>query len=123
MSRNPRGPPPFSSGNRAPPAAPKSKAPPASKDQQRTIPAGVAPRENRADPPRKRPTEAEGREADPKRHREGKEIAGSKDSRLPPPPPNVVANVFAKLGHSTASEADMNAWAGLLAGREQRCYH
>ena len=75
------------------------------------VPVGIVPRENRADPPRKRPTDSEGREADPKRHMDGKEIAGSRDSRLPSPPPNVVANAFAKLGHSTASEADMNAWA------------
>ena len=34
-----------------------------------------------------------------------------KDSGLPPqPPPNMVSHTFAKLGHSTGSKADLNAW-------------
>ena len=44
-----------------------------------------------------------------KRHRLGKEPQ-TKEAALPPPPPNAVANAFAKLGHSTANEADMKAW-------------
>ena len=66
-----------------------------------------------ADPSRKWPVDAGVREVDPKRQWPDKEIVGAKDSKLPPPPPppNDVANMFAKLGHSTANEADMNVWA------------
>ena len=45
-----------------------------------------------------------------KRHRPGKEPL-VKEATLPPPPPNAVATSFAKLGHSTANETDMNAWS------------
>ena len=112
MSRNARAPPPFSSGNRAPLAAPKAKATLSIKYQQKMVPSRIVLKDDRVDPSKKWSTDAEGREADPKKHRAGKEVVGTKDSRLPPPPPpNAIANMFAKLGHSSANEADMNAWA------------
>ena len=45
-----------------------------------------------------------------KRHHTGKEPL-TKEVALPPPPPNAIANTFAKLGHSMNNEADMNAWS------------
>ena len=112
MSRSGRAPPPFISGNMAPPVATKAKVTLPLKEQQKTIPYGVVSKEDMVDPSKKQFTDSEGRDADPKKHRAGKEIAGAKDNMLPspPPPPNAVANAFAKLGHSMANEADMNAW-------------
>ena len=111
MSRSNRAPPPFTRGTKAPLASVKAKNAPPPREQQKTISVGVADKGDKADPSKKRPTDVEGRDTNPKKHRLGKEPLVAKESRLPPPPPNLVTNMFAKLGHSMASKADMNSWA------------
>ena len=111
MARVPRGPPPFSSGTAKAAAAQKSKSinapsrddPQGDKGKKRlggepvqeTVPAAQA---------------REDTERVTKRHRSGKEPSVC-DAGLPPPPPNFVANGFAKLGLAAVSDAEMNSWA------------
>ena len=111
MSRSGWAPPPFTTEAKKAPIAPRAKSIAA---PSRDDPLADKGRKRHAGDPVVETVPADRAQEDTervlKRHRTGKEPMG-KEAALPPPPPNAVATSFAKLGHSTANEADMNAWS------------